>query len=70
MSNNAYFIQYHFNIIPFSCNSNIVGCFINRDKDKLFLSASRQVMASICFRIGLDLDDLVLFSLEFFVKLR
>ena len=29
MSNNAYFIQYHFNIIPFAYNSNIVGCFIN-----------------------------------------
>ena len=59
MSNNGYFVQYHFNIIPFTYNSNIVGCFTNRSKNKLFMSASRQLMTSICFRIGLDLDVLI-----------
>ena len=34
--NNAHFIQYRFNIIPFTYNSNIVGYFINRKKNKLF----------------------------------
>ena len=31
MSNNSYFMQYHFNIIPSTYNSNIVGvaCVIN-----------------------------------------
>ena len=37
MSNNACLRQYHFNTIPFTYNSNIVGCFINRNKNNLFL---------------------------------
>ena len=30
--NNAYFIQYHFKITQFIYNSNIAGCFINKDE--------------------------------------
>ena len=36
MYDSACFIKYHFNIIPFTYNSNIVGCFINSKKNKLF----------------------------------
>ena len=32
MSNNTYFNQYPFNIIPFTYNRNVFGCFINRNK--------------------------------------
>ena len=41
-------------------NSNIVGCFINRNWNKYFWSTSRQLMTEICFRIGLDIDGLTL----------
>ena len=61
MPSNIYFIYYHFKAILLIYNSNIIGCFINRIKNKLFLeSAVRQLMTSICFRIGLDLDGLIL----------
>ena len=59
MPNNAYFVQHHFNITPFMYNSNMdalsIGTRIN-----FFWTASRHLMTSICFRIGLDLDVLVL----------
>ena len=60
MFNNTYFLQYLFNIIPFAYNYNIVGCFIKRNSHKPFWSASKQLMMSIWFRIGIDLDGLVL----------
>ena len=68
MSNNAYFVQYYFNIIPFTYNSYLdalsIGTRIN-----FFLSASRQLMTSICFRIGLNLDVLILvLSFEIFLS--
>ena len=31
MPNNAFFIQYHFNSIPLTCNSSVVGCFNNKN---------------------------------------
>ena len=67
--NNAYLIQYHFNRIPFTYSGNIAGCFINRNKKKLFWSASRQLKTLFCFRIELDLDGLILdLSFEFFCQ--
>ena len=61
MSNNAYFIQCHFNLMPFTYNNNIVGCFINMNKSKLFWRASRQLRTSVCYITGLDLHGLILF---------
>ena len=69
MSKNTYFTQQNFNIIPFTYNSNIVRCFINRNKKRPFWIDLRQVMTSICFRIGLDLDQLILvLSFETFLS--
>ena len=65
MSNNVYFIHYHFNIIPFKCNSNIVGCFINRRRKNLFWSTSRQIMMSISFKMILH-NLILVFSFETF----
>ena len=68
MSNNVYFIQYHFNIIPLTCNSNIVEWLINRTRKRFFWSALRQLMTSIYSRLGLNLDDFILvFSFETFL---
>lgn len=68
MSNNVYFIQYHFNIIPLTCNSNIVGWLINRTRKRFFWSALRQLMTSIYSRLGLNLDGFILvFSFETFL---
>ena len=60
MSNNSCFIQCHFKIIPFTHNSNIITCFINRSKNKHFWSASRHLMTLSRFRVGLNLDGLFL----------
>ena len=61
MSNNAYFIQYNFNIIPFTYNSNIAGCLIQLQiRANPFWSTSGQLMKSIYFRISLGLDGLIL----------
>ena len=54
------FPEYHFNLIPSTYNGNIVECFVNRNHNKLFGSASRHLMTSIYFRIGLDLGGLIL----------
>ena len=68
MSNKVYFIQYHFNIIPLTCNSNIVEWLINRTRKRFFWSALRQLMTSIYSRLGLNLDDFILvFSFETFL---
>lgn len=57
MSNNACFIQYHFNILLFTHNSNIFGSF-NIWNKKIFFNASIQLRKSTCFKIELDLNDL------------
>ena len=44
LSNNAYLIQYHFKLIPFSYKSNIIECFINRNENN-FLQ---------CFKLAYD----------------
>ena len=61
MSNNACFIQYHFNIIP------QVRYIIPTFLDALSIATRtnlwallRQFMASMCFRLRLDLDGLIL----------
>ena len=51
MSSNAYLIRYHF---------NIGGCFINRNKNKLFWGHLKTAYDVNFFRIGLDLDSLIL----------
>ena len=61
MSNNACFIQYHFNIIP------QVRFIIPTFLDALSIATTtnlwallRQFMASMCFRLRLNLDGLIL----------
>ena len=51
MSSNAYFIRYHF---------NIGGFFVNRNKNKLFWGHLKTAYDVNFFRIGLDLDSLIL----------
>ena len=74
MCNKAHLIQYHFNLIHFTYNNNIVTCFIKKSKNKFFWSDSRQLMMSIYFRIGLNLGGLILvldfeIILSIFVKM-
>ena len=47
MFNKAYFIKYHFNISPFTYKNKIVGCFINRNNNKLPLA---------CFKTNYDVN--------------
>ena len=59
MSNSAYFIQYHFNIIPFTC-IRLLDALSVETRTNFFGNALRQLMTSICFKIGLDLARLIL----------
>ena len=60
MLNNAYFIQYHFKIILLHITAILLDALPIGTRAKFFWSASRELMRSVCFRIGLDLDDLIL----------
>ena len=59
MFKNAYFNQYHFNIVLFTYNRNIAGWFINRNKSKTFFGVP-QVYDVFWIRARLDLDDQIL----------
>ena len=69
MSNSAYFIQYHFNIIPVTC-IRLLDALSVETRTNFFGNALRQLMTSICFKIGLDLARLILIlSFKFFCQL-
>ena len=60
MFSNTYFLQYPLNIIPCTFKGNIVKCFFKRNWKKVIWGASKQLLTSICYGIGLNVNVLVL----------